>query len=774
MKFKKSIIAVLSTSFILSGVAGKPTASFAEKQSITQKADWGVINKEALKKYLVDSGLIDEKADPQEVEKAIQEYVANGKTTPFSETEGIDTSSEFGLKVYKGKKAVQKHTEEKIAKIKEETHEKSTTKKEFVDNAVVALIEFPDFHHNKLPDPENDPIFQYFGIGNSLWVPDFNQEHYKNLIFNPDGYKDDKGRNFISVEQYYNQQSAGYWHVDGEVTPWVMAKNDMAYYGAHEGQAKDAKPQELVRETLEVAGKQIAGNEAKYDQRDPYDLDEDGNTMEPDGLLDNLLIVHSGPDEAAGGGSVGANALWSHRSVIGAEPIKIPGTNLKAYDYIMQPENGAAGVFAHEYGHNLGLPDEYDTGYTGKGSPVENWSIMSSGSWSGKIPGTEPTGFSPFAKLFFYENYGGNWPKPTVIDFSKLEEVRDVKLKEAVADSNNEKILKINLPDVLKDAPTKPLGTKSYFSTKGDMLNTSMTSPVIELTNTSHAKLTFDSWRDIESDYDYLYVNVYEEGSTQPVQIKAFSDTTNHEWVKDEIDVSQFAGKKIKIEFQYVTDMGLAKEGFYVDNIKVEADDRVIFEDNAETSSQFTLNGFKEFDGAPVAFPNYYLVEYRTHNGVDKSLAYSEAIPYDPGMVVWYYDGSYGEDNMTGSHPGHGFLGIVDAHQDPIYKIFSFGYGDGKILEIPVLGETPLQIADAAFGLLPTSKYENTGFDWFFPYKIKLDSRQGISTFNDQNDYSTPFNPSGGKILPKNGVQIDVLQVDNRKNEVQIQVSKKK
>ena len=50
-------------------------------------------------------------------------------------------------------------------------------------------------------------------------------------------------------------------------------------------------------------------------------------------------------------------------------------------DYTIQPENGGLGVFAHEYAHDLGLPDLYDT--SGNTGGAENstgfWTLMCSG-----------------------------------------------------------------------------------------------------------------------------------------------------------------------------------------------------------------------------------------------------------------------------------------------------------------------------------------------------------------------------------------------------------
>ncbi len=71
---------------------------------------------------------------------------------------------------------------------------------------------------------------------------------------------------------------------------------------------------------------------------------------------------------------------------------QIGNTGLWVADYTMQPENGGVSVFAHEYAHDLGLPDEYDTAAaTGTQENAVNWwSIMAQSRQSG--PG-EPVGF---------------------------------------------------------------------------------------------------------------------------------------------------------------------------------------------------------------------------------------------------------------------------------------------------------------------------------------------------------------------------------------------
>ncbi len=104
------------------------------------------------------------------------------------------------------------------------------------------------------------------------------------------------------------------------------------------------------------------------------------------------------------------------------------GGMMAAYDYTIEPEDGAVGVMAHEYGHDLGLPDEYDTQYTGAGEPVSYWSIMASGSWAGDIPGAMPSGFDAYMKEMLQasavvdsEGTKGNWQSGTEVNLEKVK-----------------------------------------------------------------------------------------------------------------------------------------------------------------------------------------------------------------------------------------------------------------------------------------------------------------------------------------------------------------
>ena len=115
------------------------------------------------------------------------------------------------------------------------------------------------------------------------------------------------------------------------------------------------------------------------------------------GIVQNLFIVHSGSGAEWSGGPT---LIWSHAWSI---PIVLTVDGVQIQDYSMEPEAGGdtvgeagpamspllptVGVYAHEFGHILGLPDEYDYGYESQGTG--RISLMAGGSWN-RIPNVYP------------------------------------------------------------------------------------------------------------------------------------------------------------------------------------------------------------------------------------------------------------------------------------------------------------------------------------------------------------------------------------------------
>jgi hypothetical protein len=118
-------------------------------------------------------------------------------------------------------------------------------------------------------------------------------------------------------------------------------------------------------------------------------------------------VVHTGVGEDYGGGP---NTIWSHRfSLSNAGLAPVTNGAVVIDDYIIEPEvqpKGfpalgndliGMGVFCHEYGHALGLPDLYDTTYVSRG--VGAWSVMSYGSHNGLVrDGDCPAHFDAWCK----------------------------------------------------------------------------------------------------------------------------------------------------------------------------------------------------------------------------------------------------------------------------------------------------------------------------------------------------------------------------------------
>ncbi len=522
-----------------------------------------------------------------------------------------------------------------------------------------------------------------------------------------------------------------------------------------------------------------------YDQYDRNDIDGDGNYNEPDGIIDHLMVIHSGVGEEAGGGSLGPDAIWSHRWNLGSY-FQIPNTKadfpytdkLLAYDYTVEPEDGAAGVFSHEFGHDLGLPDEYDTIYShdSVGEPVGYWSLMSSGSWTGAIPGTEPSGFGTYDKEYLQSTMpNSNWLKDTNLNLSDLtRKGEDITLDESAVKGTNTDAVRVSLPDKLTTVTTPPSGTYAYFSGSGNDIDNVMTTSV-DLSGKTSAELSFKTWYNIESDYDYAYVEVKDGDkwvpaagnittSNNPYQSNLGNGITgsSNGWVNATFDLSAYAGKKVDLRFRYVGDPGVALDGFYADDIKVTADGQTVLSDNADGSnSAFTFDGFSKSDGKKRT-EQYYLLEWRNNQGSDSGLAHirrgASLMSYNSGLVVWYVDNSF-DNNWVGDHPGDGFLGVVDAHQQ-IAK-----WSDGSV------ASSKYQIEDSAFSMDRTDKEFIDYRDSLGIYLAKK-SEKPVAVFDDSKDYSDPGQIYAGRNVPKLGFKVNVVAESRDKSTAKIHLSK--
>jgi immune inhibitor A len=185
-----------------------------------------------------------------------------------------------------------------------------------------------------------------------------------------------------TIDDYYTEISYGNLTLSGQALGWYTAANTRAYYGNGQ-KGWGTYPQnaaKLVEEAVDAA--EIAG--CDFSQ---YDNDGDGEA-------ESIVIVHAGQGAET---SLDTNDIQSHVSRISSM-----GGTARSYDgvlidrYACCPELQASspaahiniGVFCHEYGHVLGLPDLYDVNRwctTVSSWGVGAWGLMSFGGWGGDV-----------------------------------------------------------------------------------------------------------------------------------------------------------------------------------------------------------------------------------------------------------------------------------------------------------------------------------------------------------------------------------------------------
>jgi bacillopeptidase F (M6 metalloprotease family) len=147
-------------------------------------------------------------------------------------------------------------------------------------------------------------------------------------------------------------------------------------------------------------------------------------------------------------------------------------------------------------------------------------------------------------------------------------------------------------------------GEFAFWSNKGDESNMRLTREFDFSGVSGPIELTFRTWYDLEVDYDYLYLEAAADG--QHWQILTTPSGTaddpsgnsygwgyngvSDEWIEESVDLSQFAGKRVQLRFEYVTDAAVNGEGFLLDDVSVAAVD--YFADFESDAGGWVADGF--------------------------------------------------------------------------------------------------------------------------------------------------------------------------------------
>lgn len=217
-------------------------------------------------------------------------------------------------------------------------------------NVIVILVDFDDW-----------PYYEQ----NVAATPD----DFDSLLFsNRD--TDSSFNNYGSMTDYYLENSYGQVYIKGDIFGWYRMPQLYSWYiGDDDGLTRGCI---LAGDAVDLAAADPEVDFSRYDNNN-------------DGYCDGVIIIHPG----RGAEEQGAYGIWSHKSNI-CPPRIYNDDTISAYT--MNPEElGSAlssiGVFCHEYGHILGLPDLYDVNNSLR-SGLGKWSLMASGNWNmdGKKP----------------------------------------------------------------------------------------------------------------------------------------------------------------------------------------------------------------------------------------------------------------------------------------------------------------------------------------------------------------------------------------------------
>jgi len=632
--------------------------------------------------------------------------------------------------------------------------------------------------------------------GDSIWTSDFSTEWFEGFMFGngvviSHTMQDGTGvhESFVgqSVTDYFSDMSSGAYTVTGDVVGWVGVPHSTWYYdadecpGARSGTSTRrgvipgaGNSRQLVKDALDAVNA-ISDTIPGFDWAN-YDLDADG-------IIDRLWLVHAGYGEEDSptllnrdpvSGAVpmpahfyGEAAVWSHSSSV--SPPHPVSPDIAAGPYIIMPENGGIGVFAHEMAHNLGGDDlyAYDQGDTSAGF----WTLAAD-DWTGYPIGFEPPAVDPW----HLDNWG--WLDAYVI--SDTSEMHTVTLGQASGFPDGADMyrgVKITLEDGVLELPV-PVWEGNYYWWGGseDLANAMMTTKnPIDLTGAPTATLSFDMVYDTEDEWDFLWVQVSPDGvNWDPADTLTNANTQcvhNSGWIggaygfpedlcgagiggfygwnpswpdpdEEVFDLTAYAGRSVYLRFWFMTDWDTTYTGVFIDNVEVETAGGTVLSSGADAGeADWDYQAPWVRSNGTMPYTHNFYLQWRNVNdngGYDSALGDPRWRfgPANTGLLVWYNNNFY-SDNEIWQHwldgPSIGPKGrmlVVDSHPDPYRDPYRVGLGfdneGGNVTHRSLMRDAPFTLSDTVdFEMGDPYVYADTQFS----------GQPAVSSFHDSMGY---------------------------------------
>jgi immune inhibitor A len=448
-------------------------------------------------------------------------------------------------------------------------------------------------------------------------------------------------------------------------------------------------------------------------------------------------------------------------------------------------------VFAHEYTHDLGLPDEYDT--AGPSAANENgvnyWTLMAQSRES--APKDDSIG-SRASDLGAWDKLQLGWLDYSVVNPRVAGDKVDLGPHEY--NSKKAQAVVVNLPkkQVATQLSDPYAGSKSWWSGTGNDYEASM-SRSVPVPASGTTTLSFQAKWNIEDcgadacDYAYVEVDPANDGTGWTAIPGSITKAAEHNgidgsqtsWTPATFDLSPYAGKTVGLRLHYVTDPaasgngGSQVPGLFADDIKVTNGSTPVFTSGAESTPEgWTLKGFSSVGSSvTTSYDNYLIASNRTYTSYDKYLQsgpynfgfgskpdYVEHFPYENGLLVNYWDTSQG-DNNTSQHPGEGLILPVDANPAPIARL-----GGG-------IWRPRVSSYDSPFGLEKSDSFTlHLGDPADTASYVR--GQNAVPLFHDDTPYWDSRQPTASVKVPNNGVDMRVLS--QKGTSMQVKVWKRK